>query len=112
MLTKNNVRLGKALHHAVVHHALCPTADLFARLEYQQDGSRPLIAMAGKNLCRAKQPGHMQIVSATMGYAGFNAILVLCDGRTCVRQAGGLRHRSEEHTSELQSLMRISYAVF
>src|SRR3546814_546193 len=26
--------------------------------------------------------------------------------------AGTLRHRSEEHTSELQSLMRISYAVF
>src|SRR3546814_9675789 len=25
---------------------------------------------------------------------------------------GGLRGRSEEHTSELQSLMRISYAVF
>src|SRR3546814_5597813 len=25
---------------------------------------------------------------------------------------GGLRLRSEEHTSELQSLMRISYAVF
>src|SRR3546814_1595110 len=27
-------------------------------------------------------------------------------------RAGELRHRSEEHTSELQSLMRISYAVF
>src|SRR3546814_6393502 len=26
--------------------------------------------------------------------------------------AAGLRGRSEEHTSELQSLMRISYAVF
>src|SRR3546814_11143073 len=26
--------------------------------------------------------------------------------------AGDLRRRSEEHTSELQSLMRISYAVF
>src|SRR3546814_5078724 len=26
--------------------------------------------------------------------------------------AGGAAHRSEEHTSELQSLMRISYAVF
>src|SRR3546814_4794638 len=26
--------------------------------------------------------------------------------------ASGLVHRSEEHTSELQSLMRISYAVF
>src|SRR3546814_2317582 len=31
------------------------------------------------------------------------------DPRTCVR---GDRSRSEEHTSELQSLMRISYAVF
>src|SRR3546814_1146911 len=28
------------------------------------------------------------------------------------RRAGGERRRSEEHTSELQSLMRISYAVF
>src|SRR3546814_1325060 len=28
----------------------------------------------------------------------------------CIRGRGGLR--SEEHTSELQSLMRISYAVF
>src|SRR3546814_6863101 len=25
---------------------------------------------------------------------------------------GGIRYRSEEHTSEIQSLMRISYAVF
>src|SRR3546814_8908574 len=28
------------------------------------------------------------------------------------RSAGDESHRSEEHTSELQSLMRISYAVF
>src|SRR3546814_8483767 len=28
------------------------------------------------------------------------------------RALGGRDHRSEEHTSELQSLMRISYAVF
>src|SRR3546814_2421095 len=28
------------------------------------------------------------------------------------RQNGGAARRSEEHTSELQSLMRISYAVF
>src|SRR3546814_2367504 len=28
------------------------------------------------------------------------------------RRHGGARQRSEEHTSELQSLMRISYAVF
>src|SRR3546814_3060112 len=30
----------------------------------------------------------------------------------CVPIAGPPPHRSEEHTSELQSLMRISYAVF
>src|SRR3546814_4245322 len=29
-----------------------------------------------------------------------------------LRPAGGSHYRSEEHTSELQSLMRISYAVF
>src|SRR3546814_2920354 len=28
------------------------------------------------------------------------------------QRSGDLLHRSEEHTSELQSLMRISYAVF
>src|SRR3546814_7104250 len=33
-------------------------------------------------------------------------------GRHCWRRRTGLPCRSEEHTSELQSLMRISYAVF
>src|SRR3546814_7410622 len=33
-------------------------------------------------------------------------------GRRSGRETGGNAHRSEEHTSELQSLMRISYAVF
>src|SRR3546814_10165776 len=33
-------------------------------------------------------------------------------GGGALRLAGGDRQRSEEHTSELQSLMRISYAVF
>src|SRR3546814_1571493 len=31
---------------------------------------------------------------------------------TCILRASARGHRSEEHTSELQSLMRISYAVF
>src|SRR3546814_7310694 len=35
------------------------------------------------------------------------------DGMTCDAEGGiWVAHRSEEHTSELQSLMRISYAVF
>src|SRR3546814_1508443 len=38
--------------------------------------------------------------------ASIAAMVIRCDGRTFF--AG----RSEEHTSELQSLMRISYAVF
>src|SRR3546814_6978387 len=33
-------------------------------------------------------------------------------GQTQYRQGTQLRRRSEEHTSDLQSLMRISYAVF
>src|SRR3546814_5725036 len=32
--------------------------------------------------------------------------------RSGTRMSGGYVNRSEEHTSELQSLMRISYAVF
>src|SRR3546814_1602150 len=32
--------------------------------------------------------------------------------RTCLPRCDAPPHRSEEHTSELQSLMRISYAVF
>src|SRR3546814_4207852 len=34
------------------------------------------------------------------------------NGRECTRDDLGCSIRSEEHTSELQSLMRISYAVF
>src|SRR3546814_10544853 len=43
-------------------------------------------------------------------HAGF-ASRCLRQAREQARQVAGL-HRSEEHTSELQSLMRISYAVF
>src|SRR3546814_9678513 len=36
----------------------------------------------------------------------------LDEHRRCVEDLAGVLVRSEEHTSELQSLMRISYAVF
>src|SRR3546814_999605 len=48
----------------------------------------------------------------------FGALLDVAENRTpalefpAMRLAGGGAARSEEHTSELQSLMRISYAVF
>src|SRR3546814_10875537 len=37
---------------------------------------------------------------------------ILIDKLTNATVAAGMLHRSEEHTSELQSLMRTSYAVF
>src|SRR3546814_8801348 len=46
---------------------------------------------------------------------GRAAVLRACRGLRWIREGGSVRHalyRSEEHTSELQSLMRISYAVF
>src|SRR3546814_6527608 len=44
-----------------------------------------------------------------MGTAGFEAAF---DERGAVQRLDRTVMRSEEHTSELQSLMRISYAVF
>src|SRR3546814_4400620 len=43
---------------------------------------------------------------------GRNDQLTACRSRSGERQAKRMTDRSEEHTSELQSLMRISYAVF
>src|SRR3546814_10786221 len=50
-------------------------------------------------------PGNPSLTARAGAYVGFTAD----DGAT-VRMRVGIR--SEEHTSELQSLMRISYAVF
>src|SRR3546814_10416014 len=48
--------------------------------------------------------------------SGWRALAQVSVGRTLLSasraSAAGLAARSEEHTSELQSLMRISYAVF
>src|SRR3546814_2539344 len=44
--------------------------------------------------------------------AGRKDVNALDDHRFLPMPAGYRRSRSEEHTSELQSLMRISYAVF
>src|SRR3546814_991849 len=41
-----------------------------------------------------------------------NALPALADHAVTVIAAGDRQTRSEEHTTELQSLMRISYAVF
>src|SRR3546814_7116465 len=48
---------------------------------------------------------------ALVGVAGV-AVAVAGRAGAVLRRAGARADRSEEHTSELQSLMRISYAVF
>src|SRR3546814_9461517 len=48
-----------------------------------------------------------------MGVRAINGLLTVGEGQRVAIVAGsGVGKRSEEHTSELQSLMRISYAVF
>src|SRR3546814_9605398 len=57
-----------------------------------------------------RYPAHSHGGSDTQLYADVEAIRVLEPPPQGLE--GALRERSEEHTSELQSLMRISYAVF
>src|SRR3546814_5193267 len=45
-------------------------------------------------------------------YLGYREIVFQGSGANAVSKVSKARGRSEEHTSELQSLMRISYAVF
>src|SRR3546814_1765284 len=68
---------------------------------------RQAIAMAARACAIA---GAILIVFALFGEDLLNALHIELDA---FRIAGGIMlFRSEEHTSELQSLMRISYAVF
>src|SRR3546814_8853379 len=64
-------------------------------------------ALAAAAIVVSPGPDTMLIIRNTMA-AGRNVGLATVLGV----QVGLVGHRSEEHTSELQSLMRISYAVF
>src|SRR3546814_9391412 len=52
------------------------------------------------------------LYTADLGAVSTINCCALADLGSLLRHGGGDRKRSEEHTSELQSLMRISYAVF
>src|SRR3546814_9469978 len=60
--------------------------------------ARHVGAVTGHQLQMGQEEGRAVQIDATLG--------------ECRRQHPQRRRRSEEHTSELQSLMRISYAVF
>src|SRR3546814_9631410 len=80
------------------------------------------IAIASKSaVANPKLSGTIHSVAAEVEAAGGQALALKCDirdedavGAAVAATAdafGGIDIRSEEHTSELQSLMRISYAV-
>src|SRR3546814_6011440 len=67
----------------------------------------PLLSLA-LVACAAQADEGVTVGQATLG----NVFLAGEPVRIPVRSTGDSIARSEEHTSELQSLMRISYAVF
>src|SRR3546814_3723475 len=69
---------------------------LEGRIEVHSEYYDPVALAAGEGIYIDSSMGHAYVVGA-----GCEEALVL-----------GVCSRSEEHTSELQSLMRISYAVF
>src|SRR3546814_1154259 len=96
----------------------------FARPRHRLRGFRRdrAEAVAGQEIDQVEQHGHGPAVFRQRRdqVLGGEEILVLADIRYLGDQRPGgfddgaeiLPQRSEEHTSELQSLMRISYAVF
>src|SRR3546814_3615889 len=71
----------------------------------QNVGAFPISGMAPENNFSAAS-------SADLRGLGPGATLTLLNGRRLAYNGYANTIRSEEHTSELQSLMRISYAVF
>src|SRR3546814_3479036 len=67
---------------------------------------------AGHRRGRAPHAGTAQGAHGARGDADPRGAAAERHGARLFRRARGLRDRSEEHTSELQSLMRNSYAVF
>src|SRR3546814_9199287 len=63
-----------------------------------------------ENAVDVAKAGNLRVAAPAQHVGGLGKLGFLCPdwSRKCKRQP----ERSEEHTSELQSLMRISYAVF
>src|SRR3546814_7401438 len=85
-----------------------PTATLFPCTPLFLS-SRPRLAVRGRRCLR--QLDH-EAGAATLAILVPEVATGIGDNLFGQRQAEAAGNRSEEHTSELQSLMRISYAVF
>src|SRR3546814_6233792 len=77
--------------------------DFAGRIDPKQLNRRQIEALAGAGAFDGVEPERPR------AYAGAEALLACANSSAHERSTG---QRSEEHTSELQSLMRISYAAF
>src|SRR3546814_8338657 len=109
----------QALHHWGFYPALPKSSGSFARSKAGRRGkgwmgNRQLLAsrtwLAGICLALLCTAGVTPAVTQEQARRQTEASMLLT-GMIEIAADGGVR-RSEEHTSELQSLMRISYAVF
>src|SRR3546814_1390865 len=86
------------------HHQLCARVLLFRRedgkIEYRRNRYRAMPDIAA------------QVMAGTPDTTRGHGISITLSAMDATRFAFASQARSEEHTSELQSLMRISYAVF
>src|SRR3546814_980011 len=107
----------------LIPHGQSDTACLDNALELLVAGGYPLAqavmmlipeAWAGNPLMDAKRKAFYEYYAALMEPWDGPAAIAFTDGRQigATLDRNGLRPRSEEHTSELPSLMRTSYAVF
>src|SRR3546814_1688009 len=90
-------------------HGLAAAMDDVAPAEGRQGGIDPLQVLDDGR----SHPDTVQVGDGIGGHGGLLVVSVMRPARRLAQRSGALRPwRSEEHTSELQSLMRISYAVF
>src|SRR3546814_4633155 len=91
---------------------LFPYTTLF-RSQDRDNGrvSRDMLKVVTKRAPDAREMDDCMFAWTVAKHVKSNAIVYAKDGATAGIGAGQM-NRSEEHTSELQSLMRISYAVF
>src|SRR3546814_3467975 len=70
-----------------------------------------VVAHLRRKLRQGGRLGNLCLRARGIGF-GEQALALRAARKRLIKRAGRIGVRSEEHTSELQSLMRISYAVF
>src|SRR3546814_8277977 len=84
--------------------------DLFVLDRSSAPGDKTRVCLPHRELFQALQPGSRLLLDD--GKIALRVEKVEPERIETLGEVGGALSRSEEHTSELQSLMRIAYAVF